>query len=117
MMEKKIDVGDKVRVDGHIISTGYDYSANKFYIECEFGGIPTVESGESEDHMSFRHAWFAMLNGKHVKRPTWSGYWAFENNTIVMHTRDGEKIDIRETENIAYTFSNIVENDWMVVED
>lgn len=68
-------------------------------------------------NMSFRDAWFTMLNGHHIKRPYWSGYWAFENNTIIMHTYDGKEIDIRDTDNVAYTFSNIVEKDWMIAED
>lgn len=67
--------------------------------------------------LPFRYAWFQMLNGKKIKLPSWSGYWAWENNTIMMHCRDGSVLDIRETDNPAYTFSNIASDDWMVVED
>lgn len=66
--------------------------------------------------MDFRHAWFEMLNGKHVKLPSWSGYWAWENNTIMMHCKDGTVLNILETENPAYTFTNIATNEWEVVE-
>ena len=66
--------------------------------------------------MEFRKAWFELLNGKKVKLPSWSGYWCWKNNTIMMHTKDGEVIDIRATNNVAYTFSNIASNDWEVVE-
>lgn len=66
--------------------------------------------------MSFREAWFMMLSGKKVKRPLWSGYWAWENGTIMMHCHDGQVIDVRETDNPAYTFTNIAQRDWMVVE-
>lgn len=67
--------------------------------------------------MEFREAWFYLLNGKRIKLPSWSGYWAWEDNTIKMHGRDGEVIDIRNTDNVAYTFSNVASRDWVVVED
>lgn len=66
--------------------------------------------------MDFRHAWFQLLNGKKIKLPDWNGYWVWENNTIMMHCHDGKVIDIRQTDNVAYTFSNIAEKTWMVVE-
>jgi hypothetical protein len=58
-----------------------------------------------------------MLDGKKIKLPSWSGYWAWENNTIMMHCRDGSVLDIRETDNPAYTFSNVASDDWMVIDD
>lgn len=66
--------------------------------------------------LTFRQAWINMLNGKKVRRPSWKGYWAFENSTIMMYTMEGDVIDIRDTVNVPYTFNNIAENDWMVVE-
>jgi hypothetical protein len=66
--------------------------------------------------MNFRKAWFELLNGKKIKLPSWEGYWKWENNTIMMYCRDGRVLDIRETDNVAYTFSNIASNDWEVVE-
>lgn len=65
--------------------------------------------------MSFREAWFQLLGGKKIKRPSWSGYWAWENGTIMMHCRSGRAIDIRETDNVSYTFDNVASCDWMVV--
>lgn len=67
--------------------------------------------------MSFREAWFMLLGGRKIKRPLWEGYWAWENGTIMMHCRNGEVLDIRQTDNPAYTFSNIASRDWMVVEE
>ncbi len=67
--------------------------------------------------MSFREAWFQMLNGKKIKRPLWAGYWAWENGTIMMHCWNGKIIDIRQTDNVAYTFDNVACRDWMVVEE
>ena len=66
--------------------------------------------------MQFRHAFFYMLEGKAVKLPHWSGYWVWENGTIMMYTKEGEVLDIRKTERPAYTFSNIADVNWEVCE-
>lgn len=71
---------------------------------------------ENRRSMSFREAWFALLNGEKVKLPSWSGYWAWESGTIMMHCKDGSVIDLRKTQNVAYTFSNVASNDWMIAE-
>lgn len=67
--------------------------------------------------MEFRKAWFELLNGKHIKLPSWSGYWAWEDCTIKMHCKDGKVIDIRNTDNVAYTFTNVASKDWLVLDD
>ena len=67
--------------------------------------------------MTFREAWFQMLSGKKIKLPLWSGYWAWEKGTIMMHCRDGRVLDIRETDNPAYTFTNVASREWQVVEE
>lgn len=68
-------------------------------------------------NMNFHQAFYEMLNGKKIKLPHWKGYWAWENNTIMMHCRDGRVLDIRETDNPAYTFSNVASHDWITVEE
>lgn len=35
----------------------------------------------------------------------------------MMHCSNGEIIDIRNTTNTAYTFTNIASNDWMILDD
>ena len=67
--------------------------------------------------LTWRQAWFELLNGRKIKLPSWTGYWKWENNTIMIHESSGEIIDIRETENPAYTFTNIAENYWMILPD
>lgn len=65
--------------------------------------------------MDFRHAWFELLKGNKIKLPGWSGYWVWENGTIMMHCKDGTVLDIRQTDNVAYTFTNIAETNWKVI--
>jgi len=71
---------------------------------------------KSEKGLSFREAWFQLLNGKKIKLPSWEGYWIWENNTIMMHCKDGKILDIRETDNPAFTFSNVASDEWQVME-
>lgn len=56
-----------------------------------------------------------MLCGKHIRREGWKGYWAWENDTIMMHCEDGTVLDIRETDNPKFTFDNIAASDWVVI--
>ena len=74
--------------------------------------------------MNFKDAFKAMKKGRMVKRPSWGGYWYgdAEKKTIMMQCRtkdNGEKgdlLDIRETQMVEYTMSNILSDDWMIVE-
>lgn len=68
-------------------------------------------------NLAWKDAWYWLLSGTKIKRPLWDGFWAWENGTIMMHCRDGSVTDIRETPMPAYTFTNIAQKDWMVVED
>ena len=67
--------------------------------------------------MEFREAFKAMLAGKKVRLPSWKGYWAWENGTIMMHCWDGEVLDIRNTDNPEYTFTNIASSAWKIVDE
>ena len=65
--------------------------------------------------MEFVKALEALKKGYKVKLPTWKGYWAKEGDTIKMHCKDGRVLDIRESEDVFYTLSNIVSDEWEVV--
>lgn len=55
-----------------------------------------------------------MKNGKKVKLPSWSGYWCWENDTIMMHCKDGKVLDIRETDRVGYTMGSIASEEWIL---
>ena len=65
-------------------------------------------------NLTWHQAWFHLLNGERIKRPQWEGYWAWEDNTIMMHCKEGEVLDIRTTDNVAYTMTNVAATDWEV---
>lgn len=68
--------------------------------------------------MYFKEAFEAMKHGMKVKLPSWGGYWYWskEKQTIIMHTKDGAEIDIRETQIPDYTFSNIASDEWVLAD-
>ena len=66
--------------------------------------------------MQFEEALNAMKSGSKVKLPSWGGYWYWspEKETIIMHTKDGQEMDIRETQRVEYTIQNILSDEWIV---
>lgn len=65
--------------------------------------------------MKFKKALKKMKNGAIVKRPSWGGYWRWDKDhkTIIMITRDGKVMDIRETEKVDYTLDQMLADDWI----
>ena len=76
-----------------------------------------------ERDMNFKDAFELMKKGHKVKLPSWGGYWYWdaEKQTIMMQCRpkdtdkgQGGLLDIRETQRVEYTLSNILSNEWIV---
>lgn len=71
--------------------------------------------------MYFKEAFNVMRRGYKVKRPSWGGFWCWDNNkeTVIIHCRPqdgGETLDIRETKRVAYTLENICADDWIIAD-
>lgn len=56
-----------------------------------------------------------MKKGIPVKLPSWGGYWCWdaEGQTVLMYTKDGGCLDIRETQRVEYTLQNILSDEWV----
>ena len=69
--------------------------------------------------MKFKRAFELMKNGAKIKLPSWGGYWYWddEKQTVIMHTKDGKEMDIRETERVIYTLSNILDDQWQIADE
>ena len=65
--------------------------------------------------MKFCEAYEALKQGALIKCPEWAGYWKWENDSIKIHCKDGEIIDIRETIDVDYTISFLFREDWEFV--
>lgn len=68
--------------------------------------------------MIFREAFELMKKGAKMKLPSWAGYWFWNVSaqTIIMHTKDGVDIDIRETQIPDYTFGNVCSDEWILAD-
>lgn len=60
-----------------------------------------------------------MKDGNKVKLPSCGGFWKWdsEKESIIMHTKDGEELDIRETQVVEYTLGNILSDEWIVADE
>ena len=75
--------------------------------------------------MRFVEALKAMKNGAKVKLPSWGGYWCWDadKETIMIHCRpqdsdhQGEILDIRETQRVEYTLSNVASDEWVIADE
>ena len=69
--------------------------------------------------MKFKEAFRLMEQGVKVKLPSWGGYWYWDadKESIIMHTKDGEELDIRETQRVEYTLANILSGTWQIADE
>lgn len=76
--------------------------------------------------MSFAEAFKRMKAGTKVKLPSWGGFWFWdeEKQTVMMQCRpkdadkgQGDLLDIRETQRVEYTLSNILSNEWVIADE
>ena len=74
--------------------------------------------------MNFVEALNVMKNGAKVKLPSWGGYWYWdpEKETVMIQCRpqdsdQGELLDIRETQRVEYTLSNVASDEWVIADE
>lgn len=69
--------------------------------------------------MLWNEAFKLMKQGYKIKLPSWGGFWLWDNEkqTIMIHCKDKKVLDIRETEVVDYTFSNIASDEWIVANE
>ena len=69
--------------------------------------------------MKFSEAFKIMKQGGKVKLPSWGGYWYWspEKETIIIHTKGGQEMDIRETQSVVYTLQNILSDEWIIADE
>lgn len=67
--------------------------------------------------MTFGEVYKYLKEGKKIKLRHWSGYWKLVDGRVKMYTKNGEIIDLQDSEDIMYTLSNIASDEWMVTAD
>ena len=65
--------------------------------------------------MKFVEALKEMKKGVPMKLRSWGGYWCWDDDieTIFMHTKNNQRLDIRETERVEYTLMNVLSDEWI----
>lgn len=74
--------------------------------------------------MTFKQALKQMKQGKKVKLPSWGGYWEYEKATdkesddrIWIHCKEGNVLEIRETDRLLYTLEHIASDEWIIADE
>lgn len=69
--------------------------------------------------MTFKQALELMKLGKKVKLPSWGGYWTYdvETDSIYMHCKEGNVLEIRETDRLSYTLGNVLSDEWIMADE
>lgn len=72
-------------------------------------------AGEREKYMKFEQALKEMKRGIPMKLPSWGGYWCWDEDvqSIIMYTKDNQRLDIRETQRVEYTLMNVLSDEWI----
>ena len=87
------------------------FGASTFPFEHDF--FKTTTSTLLKDK-TFKNLFASFVSGTPIKRKVWDGYWVYKNSNIIMHCKNGENINIKSSNDILYTLSNILMDDWEV---
>ena len=65
--------------------------------------------------MKFEQALKEMKRGIPMKLPSWGGYWCWDEDvqSIIMYTKDNQRLDIRGTQRVEYTLMNVLSDEWI----
>ena len=66
--------------------------------------------------MTFKELFPEFISGTPIKRKTWGGYWKYNPRVknIEMYTKDNTVVLLTATEDILFTLSGILADDWEV---
>jgi hypothetical protein len=64
--------------------------------------------------MTFKELLPDFIAGTPIKRKVWRGYWVYKYGQIEIHTKTGEVINFLKTEDILFTISGILQDDWEI---
>lgn len=64
--------------------------------------------------MKFKELLATFIAGTPIKRKVWRGYWVYKYGKIQIHTKTGEVVNFLDTQDILFTLSGILEDDWEI---
>lgn len=92
------------------------HSSEKTLEIFENNCIEMFDETKNNNGMKFNEAYIQMRLGKKVALPEWKGYWYWNEdlNTIMIHLANGEELDLRQTDDMSYTFGYICREEWII---
>lgn len=63
---------------------------------------------------SFKELFPTFIAGTPIKRKVWRGYWVYKYGKIEIHSKNGEVINFLDTQDILFTLSGILQDDWEI---
>lgn len=112
--DKYVDLAAQAMDKNNMIgNVSYNSEANA-YTKVRWFLEGLLEKEGTKD-MEFNVAYNLMKKGAKIKLPEWEDYWYWDEkkNTIMIHTKDGTELDIRESEDMDFTMKNICREDWI----
>lgn len=67
--------------------------------------------------MLFKDLFADFISGTPIKRKVWRGYWKYSYGRIKMHTKTGDTVDFQDTQDILFTISGVLADDWEIATD
>lgn len=64
--------------------------------------------------MTFKELFTTFVAGTPIKRKAWRGYWVYRYGKIEMHTKGGDIVDFVDSEDILFTLSGVLQDDWEI---
>lgn len=64
--------------------------------------------------MTFKELFSSFISGTPIKRKVWRGYWVYKYGKIEIHTKTGEIINFLDTQDLLFTISGILQDDWEI---
>jgi hypothetical protein len=64
--------------------------------------------------VTFKDLFPEFIAGVPIKRRAWRGYWVYKYGKVEIHTKSGETINFLETQDIIFTLSGILMDDWEI---
>lgn len=67
--------------------------------------------------MLFKELFSDFVAGTPIKRKVWRGYWVYKYGKIEIHTKTDDVINFLDTEDVLFTISGILQDDWEYAND
>lgn len=64
--------------------------------------------------MKFKDLIAEFIAGTPIKRKVWKGYWIYKYGKILMYTKTGEVVNFQESDDVIFTISGILQDDWEI---